>query len=135
MQWESSEPGVIALPSGRLVRGRSVREAVDEPPDWGLYLLIKPPRFEWPHRWVCWPDLGLPIRSTAARRAIREAWTRSEFERVVVGCGGGIGRTGTALAAMAMHDGLTAEEAVAWVRVHYHRRAIETPWQRRWLAR
>ena len=27
----------------------------------------------------------------------------------------------------------TPDQAVAWVRDHYHRRAIETPWQRRWL--
>jgi protein-tyrosine phosphatase len=50
-----------------------------------------------------------------------------------VACGGGIGRTGTALAALAVLDGLTPREALRWVRAGYHRRAVETPWQRRWL--
>jgi hypothetical protein len=30
-------------------------------------------------------------------------------------------------------DGLSPAEAFAWVRENYHPRAIETPWQRRWL--
>ena len=46
---------------------------------------------------------------------------------------GGVGRTGTALAALAVLDGLDPGRAVAWVRAHYHPRAVETPWQRRWL--
>ena len=50
-----------------------------------------------------------------------------------VACRGGIGRTGTALAALAILDGLTPPEALAWVRDAYHHRAVETPWQRRWL--
>ncbi|HSR27883.1 MAG TPA: protein phosphatase, partial [Actinomycetes bacterium] len=54
-------------------------------------------------------------------------------ERVEVACRGGVGRTGTALAALAVLDGLHPRQAVAWVRGHYHRRAVETPWQRRWL--
>lgn len=31
--------------------------------------------------------------------------------------------------------GVPAAEAVAWVRHHYHPRAIETPWQRRYVRR
>ena len=50
-----------------------------------------------------------------------------------VACRGGVGRTGTALAALAVLDGLPADEAVRWVRERYHPRAVETPWQRRWL--
>jgi hypothetical protein len=34
---------------------------------------------------------------------------------------------------MAMLDGLGPSEAIAWVRERYHPRAVETPWQRRWL--
>ena len=30
-------------------------------------------------------------------------------------------------------DGLTPADALAWVRSGYHPRAVETPWQRRWL--
>jgi len=28
-----------------------------------------------------------------------------------------------------------ADEAVAWTRAHHHPRAVETPWQRCWVAR
>ena len=48
-------------------------------------------------------------------------------------CRGGIGRTGTALAALAVLDGLSPPDALHWVRAGYHRAAIETPWQRHWL--
>ena len=48
-------------------------------------------------------------------------------------CGSGVGRTGTALALLTVFDGLSAEEGIRWVRENYHPRAVETPWQRRWL--
>jgi protein-tyrosine phosphatase len=54
---------------------------------------------------------------------------------VEIACRGGIGRTGTALAALAVLDGLAPPAAVAWVRQAYHPRAVETPWQRGWLRR
>ena len=54
-------------------------------------------------------------------------------EQVEVACRGGVGRTGTALAALAVLDGLPAGDAVRWVRERYHPRAVERPWQRRWL--
>ncbi|NUP61376.1 MAG: protein phosphatase, partial [Nonomuraea sp.] len=56
-------------------------------------------------------------------------------ERVEVACGGGRGRTGTALACLAVLDGVPAAEAVRYVRSHYDRHAVETPWQRRFVAR
>jgi len=52
-----------------------------------------------------------------------------------VACGGGRGRTGTALACLAILDGVLAADAVEYVRQHYHPRAVETPWQRRFVAR
>lgn len=39
---------------------------------------------------------------------------------------GGHGRTGTALACLARLDGVPAGDAVAWVREHYCRQAVET---------
>jgi protein-tyrosine phosphatase len=54
---------------------------------------------------------------------------------VEIACGGGRGRTGTALACLAVLDGLPASDAVAYVREHYDRRAIETPWERRYVNR
>jgi protein-tyrosine phosphatase len=55
--------------------------------------------------------------------------------RVEIACGGGRGRTGTALACLAVLDGVPPAEAVAYVRAHYDRRAVETPWQRNYVAR
>ena len=52
-----------------------------------------------------------------------------------VACGGGIGRTGTALACLAVLDGVAPREAVAYVCAGYDRRAVQTPWQRRYVER
>lgn len=57
-----------------------------------------------------------------------------KFSYVEVSRHGGIGRTGTAFAALAVLDGLTPGAAPHWVRADYHRRAVQTPWQRRWLT-
>ena len=89
---------------------------------------------DWPHRLIRWPDFGIPADRDDALSALHEALGRARGgERVEVACRGGVGRTGTALAALAALDGLTAPEALAWVRAGYHHRAVETPWQRRWL--
>jgi len=52
---------------------------------------------------------------------------------VEVACSGGRGRTGTTLACLAVLDGVPAIDAVRYVRQHYHPRAVETPWQRRYV--
>ena len=136
--WDPDALGVVRLPSGRLVRGRALRRPVpDGPaPHWALHLLGRPAApAPWPVRDVHWPDLRLPRDPADARDALEEAWRRSTVQRVEVACGGGQGRTGTALACVAVLDGVPAAEAVGWVREHYSARAVETPWQRRWVAR
>ena len=137
--WEpATTPGVLRLPSGRLVRGRGLRRPLpDGPePDFALYLLGKePPTVRWRSRWLRWPDFWLPSDRAAAAGALREAWERAATDRVEVACGGGRGRTGTALACLAVLDGVPPTEAVAYVRAHYDRHAVETPWQRRYVAR
>jgi protein-tyrosine phosphatase len=71
-----------------------------------------------------------------ARSAFDEAHRRAAAgERVEVACGGGIGRTGTALACIAQLGGVSPEDATAWIRTHYDPRAIETLWQRRYVQR
>ena len=82
-----------------------------------------------------WPDLWLPTDRVDAVDALRELWRRAQTERVEVACGGGRGRTGTALACLAVIDGLAAREAIDYVRAGYDSRAVETPWQRRYVAR
>ncbi|MFD0274357.1 protein-tyrosine phosphatase family protein [Kitasatospora sp. NPDC127111] len=136
--WDAAAAGVLRLPSGRLVRGRGLRRPLPPGPQptFGLYLLgRRPADLPWESRWLRWPDFRLPADRAEAAEAFREAWERSAGERVEVACAGGRGRTGTALACVAVLDGVPAGEAVAYVREHYDRHAVETPWQRRFVAR
>ena len=55
-------------------------------------------------------------------------------ERVELGCLGGHGRTGTALAALAILTGLPAAEAVTWTRTTYCPKAIETEAQESFIT-
>jgi protein-tyrosine phosphatase len=105
-------------------------------PDFGVYLVGKDPgAFEWEHRWVRCGDFRTPSSTEDAVSALRDAYERAAAERVEVACGGGVGRTGMGLAAMAVFAGIPPQEAVAWVRTNYDHRAVETPWQRRWIER
>jgi len=136
--WDTTAAGVLRLPSGRLVRGRGLlRSLPDGPtPKFALYLLgEEPPAVEWEARWLRWPDFGLPADPAATRESLEEAWTRAETERVEVACAGGRGRTGTALACLAILDGIPSTQAVKYVRTHYSPHAVETPWQRRFVAK
>ena len=136
MAWADG-PGIVELPDGRRIRGRGLRKPLPagDTPEFGVYLLARDPGpFEWEHRWVRWPDFRTPASRADAMSALREAHDRAATERVEVACGGGVGRTGTALAAIAGMAGVPPTEAVAWVRRAYDKRAVETPWQRRWVS-
>ncbi|WP_166463065.1 GNAT family N-acetyltransferase [Amycolatopsis acidicola] len=136
--WSPGAPGVLRLPSGRLVRGRGLRRPLPKGPrpEFALYLLKRePPPVEWESRWVRWPDFGLPSDRAAASDAFREALSRAETQRVEIACLGGRGRTGTALACLTVLDGVPGAEAVRYVRERYAARAVETVWQRRFVAR
>ncbi|MDT5035524.1 MAG: hypothetical protein QOE03_709 [Micromonosporaceae bacterium] len=135
--WDPAADGVLRLPSGRLVRGRGLRRPTPPglPPTFAVHLLgTEPPPVAWESRWLRWPDFRLPSDPDRARAVLRDAWHRAATERVEVACGGGRGRTGTALACLAVIDGVPAGEAVAFVRRHYHPKAVETPWQK-WYVR
>lgn len=131
-------PGIVEFPDGRRIRGRGLRRPrpLGPDPEFGVYLTGRDPGpFAWEHRWVRWRDFGTPASTDDALAAFREAHGRAGTERVEIACGGGVGRTGTGLATVAVLAGVGRPEAVAWVRRHYHPRAVETPWQRHWLRR
>ncbi|WP_030544263.1 protein-tyrosine phosphatase family protein [Streptomyces albus] len=138
--WQLTDAGVLRLPSGRRVRGRGLRRPIPDGPEptYGVYLLGgRPPEVPWESHWLRWPDFRLPADGAEARDVLHAAWARAgdEGERVEIACGGGRGRTGTALACLAVLDGVPAGRAVEFVRRGYDRRAVETPWQRRYVRR
>ena len=134
--WEPGTAGLVTLPSGRTVRGRGLRGRVPpgQQPEFGLYLLgRRPPLVPWDSNWVFTADFWVPRDLARFRSALAEAWDRAGSQRVEVACRGGIGRTGTALACLAVLDGVPAAEAVDWVRARYRPHAVETPVQKRFV--
>ena len=135
--WDEASTGVLTLPSGRRVRGRPWRELPPGPhPDLGLYLLPRPPEpTRWESRWVRWRDFSLPSDPARLRDALGELLARAVGERVEVACRGGAGRTGTALACLAVLDGLPPADAVGFVRAGYRPDAVETRAQQGFVLR
>jgi hypothetical protein len=127
--------GTVVLPSGARVRGRKLGEIPDERADF-LLALAEGPVPPWPYRRIVWPDFWVPRDRLDALDGLREVLRRARDGEVVeVACRGGRGRTGTALAALAVLDGMPANEAVGWVRQQYDPKAVETPWQAWWVRR
>lgn len=135
--------GATQLPDGTWVRGRGLRKPAPAgpPPEFGLYLgaVILRRRHDgslsWPHAWVSWPDFLLPLNWNAAAGQLVDLHGRAlAGQAVEVACHGGAGRTGTAIACLATLAGLSPQEAFEWTRAHYHRRAVETRWQREWIT-
>jgi len=128
---------IVTFPDGSRVRGSSLaaRRIDDRERSYGLYLDSR-----WQPTWdsdlIEWQDFGLPADEVSAARLIRAAFGRARRgELVEVGCAGGLGRTGTVLACMAVLSGMPAAEAVPWVRLAYDTRAVETREQERWVER
>jgi hypothetical protein len=135
--WDLAAAGVFRLPSGSLVRGRGLRAPIPagQTPSLGVYLQgSAPTAFEWETRWIRWPDFWLPSDRTAFTHVVHEVLRRCGDERVEIACGSGYGRTGTALACLVVADGLQNGDAVGYVRRNYSRRAVETPWQKRFVT-
>jgi hypothetical protein len=119
---------------GTTVRASSLADRGSAHCDFGLYLDAR-----WDPSWsaelVEWQDFGLPRDPDRAARQIASAFARARAgERVEVGCVGGLGRTGTVLACMAVLAGTPPAEAVTWVRSNYDARAVETDEQAAWVA-
>lgn len=138
MPWNLG-PGVVEFPGGARIYARSLRrDGVPVPePDWGLYLGGSDgPITSWPQRTVVWPDFWVPSDPADAHDAFEEALSLARRGLCVeIACGGGRGRTGTALACIAQLCGVPAGESVAWVRERYDRRAVEGPFQKRFVKR
>lgn len=130
--------GVVVLPDETPVTAVSF-DALDpytrvHEPDYGLYLdhRWQPP---WTHDHLDWPDFGVPDHPTVAVTALRLLLDRARTgEHVEVGCVGGHGRTGTALACLAVLAGHPCADAVAWVRANYCSKAVETTDQETFIA-
>jgi hypothetical protein len=125
----------VTFPDGTHVRAASIFESDEDGDgrDFGLYMDLrwKP---TWPAEIIEWPDFGLPIDQTHAASQIAAAFSRARAGQIVeIGCPGGLGRTGTVLACMAILAGVRPEHAVTWVRENYRSGAIETADQERWI--
>jgi hypothetical protein len=131
---------VVVLPDGTPVTAVSFDAADpygrdgDAVPDHGLYLDERwaPP---WSHDHVDWPDFGVPGDPAGLVAALRALLDRARRgERVEIGCLGAHGRTGTALACLAVLTGHPAADAVTWTRTTYCPKAVETPEQEAFVA-
>jgi hypothetical protein len=123
----------VVFPDGLAVIAASFEPADpygrERPPDYGLYL---DPQWHphWDHNHLDWPDFSVPDEVDPVLVALREVQDRARAGQYVeIGCGGGHGRTGTALACLAVLGGTPPKDAVAWVRVNYCSEAVETPEQ------
>lgn len=129
---------VVPLPDGTKVTASSFDPidpyARDRRPDFGLYLdqRWQPP---WAHGHLDWVDFGVPDDPAPVVTALRSVLGRARAgEQVEVGCLGGHGRTGTALACLAILTGHPPADAVAWVRATYCPKAVETADQEAFVA-
>ena len=134
---EPSLPGATQLPDGSWIRGRGVRAPAPAGPEptFALYLGVgyHP---DWEHHRIDWPDFWLPRDPEHCALLLGRAHQHAlDGGRVEIGCRSGLGRTGSAIAALAILAGVDPRQAVRWTRQHYDSRAVETAWQRRWVRR
>jgi hypothetical protein len=125
----------VSFPDGTKVYASSEheRDISEEAPDFGLYLTPMWNAASMAY-YIDWEDFHLPVRWDVAANTIIDTYKKAQSGLwVEVGCMGGHGRTGTALAAMAILSGIPAKESVDWVRKNYCERAVESDTQEWWL--
>ncbi len=122
--WAASAPELVVDLTGK----EPVTKAVVAPEFPELEIAPRVIRINWPDMGVIW----LPGEWWE-----RLAETLKRFRRVYIGCGAGIGRTGTALSILAHLHGVLppSKGPIAWVREVYNEGAVETPEQRRYVAK
>jgi hypothetical protein len=128
----------VVLPDGTQLTAASFDPAAPysraREPDYGLYLDSRwqPP---WDQGHIDWPDFGVPANGEAVVETLKAVLERARSgQNIEVGCLGGHGRTGTALACLAVLTGHPALDAVAWARSNYCGKAVETPEQEAFVA-
>lgn len=134
---------LVIFPDDTTVRARGRLDLVPDeqtrPPDFAVYLDERwavDPEVTWPFRVVAWPDFELPDDEGEMFDAVQEVHRRARAgELVEIACYGGLGRTGTFLACLAVAAGVDPGNAVAWVRAQYDQRAVETDAQVEIVAR
>lgn len=105
---------------------KSKRGPDDFVPDFGLYLddVWNP---YWRNEFILWADHGTPVHPVIAFEQILSAVEMAvDGIEVEIGCIGGHGRTGTALACAGVILGMEPEEAIKHVRTAYCKEAIES---------
>jgi protein tyrosine phosphatase len=133
----------VTLPDGTvwLAQGRLDLVPPQRPrnPEFALYLDSRwgdDPQVAWPFCLIGWEDFGLPVDEAELFVAIDDVYRRARAgDLVEIACYGGIGRTGTVLGCLSVLAGLSATEALSWVRTNYHSSAIETVAQEQLITR
>jgi hypothetical protein len=128
---------LVVLPDGTevLAHGRLDVIPAERPrdPDIAVYLDSRwatDSSVMWPFTLIEWKDFEVPSDETTLFRTLVAVRDDARSGRLVeIACDGGTGRTGTALACLAVLAGLDPPEAVAWVRRNYHPWAVEVPEQ------
>jgi hypothetical protein len=133
----------VRFPDGTEIQARGGAAGIidfddHETPDWALYLdeQWRHRGVGWSHEIIDWTDFGLPSDERALFEAITRAWNRARRGEVVeIACDGGTGRTGTAVACLAILSGVPLNEVVRWTRENYHHWAVEVPEQEGMIVR
>lgn len=130
---------LVTLPDGTKIHCSSLwdkRKDDNEQPERGLYFdwSWKP---DWRSELALWPDFSVPTNLKATAEAIKEFYLLANHgKKIEIGCIGGHGRTGTALACMAILAGVPAAQAGNWVKTNYCKEAIESQiqwWYIKWF--
>ena len=127
---------MVELPDGARMRGRAQGGRTARRAEWGLDLLGKrPAAAERTSRWLQWPAFWLPAtRTTLAPRSRRRTAARGTASSSrLLAAAEEAGRAPRSPASRSWRG--EAEDATGWVRSTYDPRAVEMPWQRRYVRR